>query len=84
MLPVTEGESVLEQLFHAYQNSQAKDLPKIKAAFRKIDFYVSELSATDPDAGFQLICELCILCEKRALTAIVQYGAHLMQELWRP
>ena len=74
-------ETVLEQLFQAYQESHESDPPDIRENFRALDVLLGELPLEDNNAVFNLCCCLCTAYEKKAFIEGVQYGAHLLMEL---
>ena len=74
-------ETVLEQLFQAYQESHESDPPDIRENFRALDVLLGELPLEDNNAVFNLCCCLCTAYEKKAFIDGVQYGAHLLMEL---
>ena len=74
-------ETVLEQLFQAYQESHESDPPDIRDNFRALDVLLRGLPLEDNNAVFNLCCCLCTAYEKKAFIEGVQYGAHLLMEL---
>ena len=74
-------ETVLEQLFQAYQESHESDPPDIRDNFRALDTLLGALPLDDNNAVFNLCCCLCTAYEKKAFIDGVQYGAHLLMEL---
>ena len=74
-------ETVLEQLFQAYQESHESDPPDIRENFRALDVLLGELPLEDNNVVFNLCCCLCTAYEKKAFIDGVQYGAHLLMEL---
>ncbi len=77
------GETVLDQLFLAYQDCHDCDPPDIKQAYRELDVFLDSLDLPDCNDGFLLVCKLCQAYEKRAFIDGVQYGANLLQELFK-
>ncbi len=76
-----ECETVLDQLFQAYQESHESDPPDIKDGFKQLDVMLGNLPLDDNNAVFNLVCRLCTAYERKAFMDGIQYGAHLMQEL---
>ena len=74
-------ETVLEQLFQAYQESHESDPPDIRENFCALDVLLGELPLEDNNAVFSLCCCLCTAYEKKAFIDGVKYGAHLLMEL---
>ena len=66
----SDCETVLDQLFQAYQESHESDPLNIREGFRQLDDLLGHLSLEDNNTVFNLCC--------RGL----QYGAHLMSELY--
>ena len=83
--PFDPGESnydtVLGQLYQAYQESHENDPPEIRTGFKDLAELLKELSLRDNDAIFNLCCSLCIAYEHKAFIDGLQYGAHLIREL---
>ncbi len=77
----SDCETVLDQLFRAYQESHESDPPEIKAGFRQLDIFLEGLPLDDNNAVVALTCSLCTAYERKAFKDGLQYGAHLMQEL---
>ncbi len=76
-----ECETVLDQLFHAYQESHECDPPDIKDSFKQLDVMLEGLPLDGNNAVFNLVCSLCTAYERKTFIDGIQYGAHLMQEL---
>ena len=76
-------ETVLDQLFQAYQESHESDPPDIRERFRELDYFLGHLPLEDNNAVFNLCCILCTAYERKAFLDGIQYGAHLMSELLR-
>ena len=74
-------ETVLDQLFQAYQESHESDPPDIRDGFRELDNLLGHLPLEDNNAVFNLCCRLCIAYEHKAFIDGLQYGAHLMRKL---
>ena len=75
-------ETVLDQLFQAYQESHESDPPNIREGFRQLDDLLGHLPLEDNNAVFNLCCSLCTAYEHKAFLHGLQYGAHLMVELY--
>lgn len=84
--PFDSGENgcdtVLDQLYQAYAESHESDPKEIKEGFRRLEEYLCSLPLQDNNAVFTLCCRLCIAYERKAFRDGLQYGAHLMRELW--
>jgi hypothetical protein len=84
--PIDIGDSdcktVLDQLYQAYQESHESDLPDIRDGFRELDDLLGHLPLEDNNAVFNLCCSLCTAYEHKAFLDGLQYGAHLMTELF--
>ncbi len=76
-----ECETVLDQLFQAYQESHECDPPDIKDGFKQLDTFLEGLPLDDNNAVFNLVCRLCTAYERKAFMDGIQYGVHLLQEL---
>ena len=83
--PFAPGESnsdtVLDQIYQAYQESHESDLPVIRDAFKELDVLLGNLSLKDNNAIWNLCCQLCTAYEYKAFLDGLQYGAHLIMEL---
>ena len=77
----SDCETVLDQLFQAYQESHESDPPDIRDGFRELDELLGHLPLDDNNAVFNLCCCLCTAYEKKAFIDGVQCGAHLLMEL---
>ncbi len=75
-------ETILEQLYMAYSESHEIDPPEIKDAFTELNSFLDDLSLDDNNAVFSLTCRISIACERRGFLNGLQYGAHLMKELF--
>ena len=84
--PFDSGDSdcatVLDQLYQAYQEFHKSDPPDIRAGFRELDDFLGHLPLEDNNAVFNLCCSLCTAYEHKAFLDGLQYGAHLMSELY--
>lgn len=77
----SDCETVLDQLFQAYQESHESDPPDVRDGFRELDELLGHLPLDDNNAVFNLCCCLCTAYEKKAFIDGVQCGAHLLMEL---
>ena len=77
-------ETVLDQLYQAYTDSHESDPPYITALFRELSEYLEALPLDDNNSIFRLTCDLCIAYERKAFLDGVQYGVHLIRELFEP
>ncbi len=75
-------ETILDQLYMAYSESHEADPPEIKGAFAELNSFLDGLSLDDNNAIFGLTCRISIACERRGFLNGLQYGAHLMKELF--
>ena len=78
----SDYETVLDQLYHAYQESHESDPPDIREAFRELDDLLRYLPLEDNNTVFNLCCSLCTAYEHKAFLDGLQYGAHLITELY--
>ena len=76
-------ETVLDQLYQAYAESRESDPPEIQAGFAELESLLETLPLDDNNAVFGLCCRLCIHYERKAFLDGLQYGAHLMAELFQ-
>lgn len=77
----SDCETVLDQLYQAYQESHESDPPKIREGFKELDELLCALPLDDNNTVFNLCCRLCTAYEHKAFLDGVQYGAHLIMEL---
>ena len=77
-----DSETVLEQLYQAYTDSHESDPTDITALFRELSEHLERLPLDTNNSIFRLTCDLCIAYEKKAFLDGVQYGAHLIHELF--
>jgi len=77
----SDCETVLDQLYQAYQESHENDPPEIRTGFKDLAELLKELPLRDNDAVFNLCCSLCTAYEHKAFIDGLQYGAYLIQEL---
>lgn len=76
-----DSQTVLNQLFRAYQESHESDPPDIRAGFKELDALLEHLPLDDNNAVFNLCCSLCTAYEYKAFIDGLHYGAQLMMEL---
>jgi len=79
----SNNETVLDQLYQAYAESRESDPPEIQAGFAELENFLESLPLDDNNAVFNLCCRLCIHYERKAFLDGLQYGAHLMSEMFR-
>jgi len=77
----SDCESVLDQLYQAYQESHESDPPEIREGFKELDELLRALPLDDNNTVFNLCCRLCTAYEHKAFLDGVQYGAYLMTEI---
>ena len=84
--PFDSGNSncgtVLDQLYQAYIESHDTDPPEISNGFKELEEFLCELPLEDNNAVFNLCCRLCSTYERKAFLDGLQYGAHLISELY--
>ena len=84
--PFDSGDSncvtVLDQLYQVYADSYESDPQEIKDAFQQLGDLLEDLPLVDNDMLFGLVCRLCIAYDQKAYRDGLQYGAHLMSELF--
>lgn len=73
--------TVLDQLFRAYQESHESDPPDIRDGFQELDALLGHLPLDDNNTVFNLCCRLCTAYEHKAFIDGFHYGAQLMKEL---
>ena len=78
----SNNETVLDQLYQAYAESCESDPPEIQARFAELESFLEILPLDDNNAVFSLCCRLCTAYEYKAFLDGLQYGAHLMSELY--
>ena len=78
----TDCETVLDQLYQAYAESHESDPPEIREGFKELEEYLCSLPLEDNNAVFTLCCHLCTAYEHKAFIDGLQYGAHLIAELY--
>ena len=74
----SDCETVLDQIYQAYQESHESDPPDIRDGFRKLDDLLGHLSLEDNNAVFNLCCSLCTAYKHKAFLDGLQYGANLI------
>ena len=77
----SDCETVLDQLYQAYQESHESDPPEISEGFKELEDFLETLPLDDNNAVFNLCCRLCSAYERKAFIDGMEYGANLMQEL---
>ena len=84
--PFDSGDSscqtILDQLYQAYAESHESDPPEISEGFKELECFLETLPLNDNNAIFNLCCRLCSAYERKAFIAGLQYGAHLISELY--
>ena len=78
----TDCETVLDQLYQAYAESHESDPQEIRDGFKELDDLLRDLSLDDNNAVWNLCCQLCTAYEHKAFLDGLQYGAHLIAELY--
>ena len=78
----TDCETVLDQLYQAYTESHESDPPEIRDGFKELEEFLCNLPLEDNNAVFNLCCQLCTAYERKAFLDGLQYGAHLIAELY--
>ena len=78
----TDCETVLDQLYRAYAESHESDPPEISEGFKDLEDFLCSLPLEDNNAVFNLCCQLCTAYEHKAFVDGLQYGAHLIAELY--
>ena len=84
--PFDSGDSscqtILDQLYQAYAESHESDPPEISEGFKELECFLETLPLNDNNAIFNLCCRLCSAYERKAFRDGLQYGAHLISELY--
>ena len=80
----SECETILDQLYQAYAESHESDPPEIHNGFKELDSLLGSLPLDDNNAVWNLCCQLCTAYEHKAFIDGLQYGAHLIFELFAP
>ena len=78
----SDCETVLDQLYQAYAESHESDPPEIRNGFKELDDLLGSLPLEDNNAVWNLCCQLCSAYEHKAFLDGLQYGAHLIAELY--
>ena len=78
----SDCETVLDQLYQAYAESHESDPPEIGEGFKELECFLETLPLDDNNAVFNLCCRLCTAYEEKAFRHGLQYGAHLISELY--
>ena len=78
----SDCETVLDQLYQAYAESHESDPPEISEGFKELEEHLCSLPLEDNNAVFTLCCQLCTAYEHKAFLDGLQYGAHLIAELY--
>ena len=78
----TDCETILDQLYQAYAESHESDSPEISEGFKELEDFLCSLPLEDNNAVFNLCCQLCTAYEHKAFVDGLQYGAHLIAELY--
>ena len=78
----TDCETVLDQLYQAYAESNESDPPEIRDGFKELDTLLEHLPLDDNNAVWNLCCQICTAYEHKAFLDGLQYGAHLIAELY--
>ena len=77
-----DAETVLDQLYQAYAESHESDPPEISEGFKELECFLESLPLSDNNAVFNLCCGLCTAYEHKAFLDGLQYGAHLILQLF--
>ena len=80
----SECETILDQLYQAYAESHESDPPEIRDGFKELDSLLGSLPLDNNNAVWNLCCQLCTAYEHKAFIDGLQYGAHLIFELFAP
>ena len=78
----SDCETVLDQLYQAYAESHESDPAEIGDGFKELEEFLCKLPLDDNNAVFNLCCRLCSAYERKAFRDGLQYGAHLISELY--
>ena len=79
----SDCETVLDQLYQAYAESHESDPEEIGNGFKELEEFLHTLPLEDNNAVFNLCCRLCSAYERKAFIDGIQYGAHLVLELYK-
>ena len=78
----SDCETVLDQLYQAYAESHESDPAEISDGFKELEEFLHTLPLEDNNAVFNLCCRLCSAYEHNAFIDGLQYGAHLILDLY--
>ena len=78
----SDCETVLEQLYQAYAETHESDPAEIGDGFKELEEFLHTLPLADNNAVFNLCCRLCSAYEHKAFVDGLQYGAHLILDLY--
>ena len=78
----SDCETVLDQLYQAYAESHESDPLEISEGFKELVDFLCSLPLEDNNAVFNLCCRLCSAYEHKAFVEGLQYGAHLILDLY--
>ena len=79
----SDCETVLDQLYQAYAESHESDPAEIGNGFKELEEFLCELPLEDNNAVFNLCCRLCSAYERKAFIDGLQYGTHIISELYK-
>ena len=79
----SDYETVLDQLYQAYTETHESDPSEIRDGFKDLDTLLEHLPLEDNNAVWNLCCQLCTAYERKAFLDGLQYGAHLIIELYK-
>ena len=82
-LGTSDYDTVLDQLYQVYAETHESDPEEISGGFKELEDFVCALPLDDNNAVFNLCCRLCSVYERKAFIDGLQYGAHLLLELYR-
>ena len=77
----SDCETVLEQLYQFYAETQESDPAEIGDGFKELEEFLHTLPLADNNAVFNLCCRLCSAYERKAFRDGILYGAHLISEI---
>ena len=77
----SDCETVLEQLYQAYAETQESDPAEIGDGFKELEEFLHTLPLADNNAVFNLCCRLCSAYERKSFRDGILYGAHLISEI---
>ena len=78
----SDCETVLDQLYQAYAETHESDPEEIGDGFNELEEFLCVLPLEDNNAVFNLCCRLCSAYERKAFRDGLQYGAHIIKELY--